>query len=47
MEQKISEGKLFEHNFDVVVETTLLKINIRVGDKFFGSHGDAAEGCTK
>jgi hypothetical protein len=29
------------------VETTLLKINIRVGDKFFGSHGDAAEGCTK
>jgi hypothetical protein len=29
------------------VETTLLKINIRVGDKFFGSHGDAAEGSAR
>ncbi len=42
---KISEGKLFEHNFEVVVGNDIAqKLNIRVGDTFFGSHGDAAEG---
>ena len=42
---KISEGKLFEHNFEVVIGNDIAqKLNIRVGDKFFGSHGDAAEG---
>ncbi|WP_338378137.1 FtsX-like permease family protein [uncultured Flavobacterium sp.] len=42
---KIAEGKLFEHNFDVVIGNDIAqKLNIRVGDKFFGSHGDAAEG---
>ena len=42
---KISEGKLFEHNFEVVVGSDIAqKLNIKVGDKFFGSHGDAAEG---
>ncbi|CAM3640189.1 FtsX-like permease family protein [Flavobacterium gelidilacus] len=42
---KISEGKLFEHNFEVVVGNDIAKkLSIRVGDTFFGSHGDAAEG---
>lgn len=42
---KIPEGKLFEHNFEVVVGNEIAqKLNIKVGDKFFGSHGDAAEG---
>lgn len=42
---KISEGNLFEHNFEVVIGNDIAqKLNIRVGDKFFGSHGDAAEG---
>ena len=42
---KVSEGKLFEHNFEVVIGNDIAqKLNIRVGDKFFGSHGDAAEG---
>jgi len=42
---KISNGKLFEHNFEVVVGNDIAqKLNISVGDKFFGSHGDAEEG---
>ncbi len=42
---KISNGKLFEHNFEVVVGNDIAqKLNIKVGDTFFGSHGDAAEG---
>lgn len=42
---KISEGKLFEHNFEVVIGSDIAqKLNIKIGDKFFGSHGDAAEG---
>ena len=42
---KTSEGKLFEHNFEVVVGCDIAqKLNIKIGDKFFGSHGDAAEG---
>lgn len=42
---KISEGNMFHHNFDVVIGHDIAqKLNMRVGDKFFGSHGDAAEG---
>jgi putative ABC transport system permease protein len=42
---KLSEGKLFEKNFEVVVGSEIAqKLNMRVGDEFFGSHGDAIEG---
>lgn len=42
---KISKGTLFEHNFEVVLGNDIAqKLSIRVGDTFFGSHGDAAEG---
>jgi len=42
---KISNGKIFENNFEVVVGNDIAKkLNINVGDTFFGSHGDAAEG---
>lgn len=42
---KISKGKIFEKNFEVVVGGEIAqKLNLKVGDEFFGSHGDAAEG---
>ncbi len=42
---EVKEGKAFAKNFDVVVGNTIAKkMNIKVGDKFFGSHGDAEEG---
>lgn len=42
---KISKGKIFEKNFEVVVGGEMAqKLNLKVGDEFFGSHGDAAEG---
>jgi len=42
---KISKGKLFNKNFEVVVGSEVAqKLNLKVGDTFFGSHGDAAEG---
>lgn len=42
---KISNGNIFENNFEVVVGNDIAKkLNIKVGDTFFGSHGDAAEG---
>lgn len=42
---KISKGKLFNKNFEVVVGSEVAqKLNLNVGDTFFGSHGDAAEG---
>jgi putative ABC transport system permease protein len=42
---KLAEGKLFEKNFEVVVGSEIAqKLNLKVGDEFFGSHGDAAEG---
>ena len=42
---KVHSGKIFEKNLDVVVGSEIAKkLNIKVGDKFFGSHGDAAEG---
>jgi len=42
---KLAEGKLFEKNFEVVVGSEIAqKLTLKVGDEFFGSHGDAAEG---
>ena len=42
---KISKGKLFKKNFEVVVGNEIAqKLNLKIGDEFFGSHGDAAEG---
>jgi putative ABC transport system permease protein len=42
---KITKGKLFEKNFEVVIGNEIAtKLNLKVGDSFFGSHGDAAEG---
>jgi putative ABC transport system permease protein len=42
---KLAEGKLFEKNFEVVVGSEIAqKLSLKVGDEFFGSHGDAAEG---
>jgi putative ABC transport system permease protein len=41
----ISSGKLFEKNFEVVVGSQVaLKLNLKLGDTFFGSHGDSSEG---
>lgn len=42
---KVEAGKIFDKNFEVVVGSEIAKkLNIKVGDKFFGSHGDAEEG---
>jgi putative ABC transport system permease protein len=42
---KIEKGKIFNHDFEVVVGSEIAqKLNIRIGDKFYGSHGDAKEG---
>lgn len=42
---EITNGKIFDKNFEVVVGSTVAqKMNIKVGDKFFGSHGDSEEG---
>ena len=42
---KILEGTLFLKNFEVVVGNEIAqKLNLKIGDEFFGSHGDAAEG---
>ena len=42
---KIAEGKLFERNFEVVIGSDIAqKLSLKIGDEFFGSHGDAAEG---
>lgn len=41
----IETGKIFETNFQVVVGSEIAsKLNVKVGDTFFGSHGDAKEG---
>ena len=38
-------GKIFNKNFEVVLGSAVAqKMNLKIGDKFFGSHGDAAEG---
>lgn len=42
---EVKEGKVFTNNFDVVVGSSIAqKLGMKVGDKFFGSHGDAEEG---
>jgi putative ABC transport system permease protein len=42
---KVEKGKIFNHNFEVVVGSEIAqKLNIKLGDKFYGSHGDAKEG---
>ena len=42
---KIAEGKVFEHNFEVVVGADVAeKLNLKLGDSFKGTHGSAAEG---
>lgn len=42
---EVSKGKVFDKNFEVVVGSTIAqKMGLKVGDKFFGSHGDAEEG---
>lgn len=44
-EAEITSGKMFAENFEVVVGSEVAKkMNLKVGDTFFGSHGDAAEG---
>jgi putative ABC transport system permease protein len=41
----LSEGKVFEKNFEVVIGSEIAKkLNIKLGDKFYGTHGDAEEG---
>ncbi|MFD2601301.1 FtsX-like permease family protein [Flavobacterium suzhouense] len=41
----VSNGKVFSKDFEVVVGSEIAKkMGIKVGDKFFGSHGDAEEG---
>lgn len=42
---EVKTGKVFAKNFEVVVGSEIAqKLGIKVGDKFFGSHGDAEEG---
>lgn len=42
---KIVSGKIFENNFEVVIGSEIAKkLNLKAGDTFFGSHGDAEEG---
>lgn len=42
---KIQTGKIFTANFEVVIGNEIArKLNLKVGDTFFGSHGDAKEG---
>jgi putative ABC transport system permease protein len=42
---KMAEGKVFEHNFEVVIGADVAeKLNLKLGDTFKGTHGSAAEG---
>jgi putative ABC transport system permease protein len=42
---EVKQGKVFSRNFEVVVGSSIAqKLGLKVGDKFFGSHGDAEEG---
>lgn len=42
---KIEDGKVFEHNFEVVIGADVAKkLNLKRGDTFKGTHGSAAEG---
>ncbi|MHA3787321.1 ABC transporter permease [Flavobacterium hauense] len=41
----VTNGKVFDKNFEVVIGNSIAqKMGLKVGDKFFGSHGDAEEG---
>ena len=41
----VQEGRLFDKNFEVVIGSEIAqKLSLKVGDKFYGSHGDAQEG---
>lgn len=41
----ISQGKVFQKNFEVVIGSEIAKkLNINIGDKFFGTHGSVEEG---
>ena len=41
----LSQGKLFNKNFEVVVGSEVAnKLNLKLNDEFFGAHGNAAEG---
>ncbi len=41
----LAQGKLYQKNFEVVIGGEIAqKLNLKIGDTFFGSHGDAAEG---
>ncbi|NBL65505.1 FtsX-like permease family protein [Flavobacterium sp. NST-5] len=42
---KITSGKIFEKNLEVVIGSEIAeKLNLKIGDKFHGSHGDSEEG---
>lgn len=42
---EVKNGKVFGKNFEIVVGSSIAqKLGMKVGDKFFGSHGDAEEG---
>ena len=42
---KITSGTIFTKNFEVVLGSEVAqKMNLKVGDKFFSSHGDAEQG---
>ncbi len=42
---KLAKGRLFAKNFEVVIGSEIAqKLQLKIGDEFFGSHGDAAEG---
>src|SRR5690554_360657 len=41
----ISEGNVFSSDFEVVIGSTISQnIGLKIGDTFFGTHGDAEEG---
>jgi putative ABC transport system permease protein len=41
----LKQGKFFEKDFEVVVGNAVAeKMKLKIGDKFYGSHGDAEEG---
>lgn len=44
-EAKIASGAIFNKDFEVVLGSEVArKMSLKIGDKFFSSHGDAAEG---
>ncbi|NDI97662.1 FtsX-like permease family protein [Flavobacterium sp. LaA7.5] len=42
---KMQQGKIFSTNFEVVIGSAVAeKMKLKIGDTFFGSHGDSEEG---